>query len=223
VTLVHLMTEDRTGGGLEAILRAEAQERWAQAGKGHLKFSSKSGTVNGNAQLLDQCRKYELFRFRYKPRLDHVFYVIDARNAWDLPQLRVTAPQPPYEESLPGFITTVRREMGKLARAQWTEVQWEEHGSGFHAHVLVWERESLILPVADRLDLGAPVRDTYAERSAAEAVTALFNQAGKRRAYSKAADGKRLLEQIARDAALRAVVLASNSSLRAIVEELASL
>lgn len=63
-------------------------------------------------------------------------------------------------------------------------------------HVLVWERESLILPVADSLGLGD---------------------------CEKSLQGPQLLGKIARDASLRARVLASNPSLRALVDELAAL
>ncbi|WP_152621966.1 hypothetical protein [Archangium violaceum] len=100
MTRVHLVTEDRTGGGLAAVLHAEAEHQRRLCGKARLQFSRPS-TVNGNAELLKQCEKYELFRFNYSPRCDHVFYVIDARNAWDLPQLGVQAPPPPLRAEFP--------------------------------------------------------------------------------------------------------------------------
>lgn len=222
MTRVHLVTEDRTGGGLAAVLRAEAEHQRRLCGKARLQFSRPS-TVNGNAELLKQCEKYELFRFNYSPRCDHVFYVIDARNAWDLPQLGVQAPPPPYEQSFPSFIDTIRGRMAVIARGPRTEQQWAEIHDGFHAHVLVWERESLILPVADRLGLGKAVMDVYSARRAAEAVGDLFRGLGKRRKYDKAIDGPEFLQRIADDVQLRAIVLESNPSLRSIVEEMVSL
>lgn len=219
---VHLVTEDRTGGGLAAVLCAAAAHQRRLRGKAPLRFLRPS-TVNGNGELLKQCEKYELFRFNYSPRCDHVFYIIDARNAWDLRQLGVQAPSPPYEQSLPTFIGTIREKMAGIARGSRAEQQWANIRGGFHAHVLVWERESLILPVADRLDLGKADRDVYNARRAAESVDALFRGLGKRRKYDKAVDGPEYLQRIANDEFLRAIVLETNPSLHAIVEELASL
>ncbi len=224
MTNVHLITEDRTGGGLEALLKAEAQSRRAQQGRPPLHFARKSGSVNGNAALLSQCGKYENFRFNYAPRMDHVFYVIDARNAWDLPPLGGQTPQPPYEHSLPPFIQTIREKMALLARApSWTAQEWEELRAGFHAHVLVWERESLILPVADKLGLGEAVTDVYAERRAAEAVDERFRRIRKNLKYQKPVQGLQYLQRIAQDLVLREAVVASNASLRAIIDDLVSL
>ncbi|HYO58490.1 hypothetical protein [Archangium sp.] len=223
MTRVHLVTEDRTGGGLAAVLCAEAEHQRKLCGKARLQFSAKPSTVNGNAELLKQCEKYELFRFNYSPRCDHVFYVIDARNAWDLPQLKVQAPSPPYEQSLPAFIHTICGRLAEIARGSRTEQQWAAISSGFHAHVLVWERESLILPVADRLGLGNAVMEVYTARRAAESVGDLFRGLGKRRKYDKAIDGPEYLQRIADDVQLRAIVLESNPSLRTIVDELVSL
>ncbi|WNG32507.1 hypothetical protein F0U61_01945 [Archangium violaceum] len=222
VTSVHIITEDKTGGGLEAIIRAEAQYQRQRAGRQPLRFPGTRGSINGNSQLLDQCRKYERFRFNYKPRIEHVFYVMDARNAWDLKQLGVQVPRAPYEQSLPAFIATIQEGMATLARGSRTEQEWEKVRGGFHPHVLVWERESLILPVADRLGLGEPLPDVYAERGAADIVTDRFRRV-KNRGYSKSIDGPEYLTRIAQDERLRAIVLASNASLRDIVEDLASL
>ena len=223
MTSVHLVTEDRTGGGLAAVLREAAAHKRRQSGRARLEFSRKPSTVNGNAELLRQCEKYDLFRFEYSPRYEHVFYVIDARNAWDLSRLGVQAPQPPYDQSLPAFIAGIREKMVEIARGSRTEQQWEPIRSGFHAHVLVWERESLILAVAGQLGLGESVRDIYNERRAAESVGVRFRNLGNRRKYDKAIDGPEYLQLIAESEELRAIVLETNPSLRAIVEELASL
>jgi hypothetical protein len=215
VTSVHIITEDKTGGGLEAIIKQEVAHQRRLKGLEPLEFSKLRGTVNGNAELLKQCGKYELFRFSYKPRFDHVFYVIDARNAWDLEQLGVQAPQPPYEKSLLPFCDTIRKKLESLAKVGQTDEHWQRIRSGFHAHVLVWERESLILPVADQLELGQAVADVYTARKASDIVKHLFQQTGKKRAYNKAIDGKSLLDRIAYTEGLRTTVVGSNASLQA--------
>ncbi|HEX8440907.1 hypothetical protein [Archangium sp.] len=223
MTSVHIITEDKTGGGLESLIKVEVAHQRMLKGMEPLEFSRIRGTVNGNAELLKQCGKYDLFRFRYSPRFDHVLYVIDARNAWKLEQLGVQAPQPPYEHSLPPFMDSIGKKLESLAKAGQTDEQWRRIRSGFHAHVLIWERESLILPVVDKLGLGQAVADVYAERRAAEAVAQRFLQTGKKRAYSKATDGKQFLDRIARDETLRAAVVGSNPSLAAIVNDLVAL
>ncbi len=223
VTSVHIITEDKTGDGLEAIIKQEVAHQRRLKELEPLEFSKLRGTVNGNAELLKQCAKYELFRFRYTPRFDHVFYVIDARNAWKLEQLGVEAPQPPYEKSLPPFCDAIQKKLESFAKTGQTDEQWQHIRSGFHAHVLVWERESLILPVADQLGLGQAVADVYADRKAAEFVENRFKQTGRKRAYSKATDGKQFLDRIAYTEGLRTTVVGSNASLQAIVDELVSL
>jgi hypothetical protein len=220
VTSVHLVTEDRTGGGLAAVIHQAASYKRERSGKPPLRFSRKPSTVNGNAELLKQCEKYDLFRFKYSPRYTHVFYIIDARNAWDLPQLAVQAPQPPYEQSLPTFIEGTRRSMARIARGIRSDQEWEKIRDGFHAHVLVWERESLILPVADRLGLGESVLAVYSARRAAESVEERFRNLGRGRGYNKAIDGPEYLQRIAHSEELRSIVLDANPSLCAIVEEL---
>ncbi|KFA93612.1 hypothetical protein Q664_07535 [Archangium violaceum Cb vi76] len=130
---------------------------------------------------------------------------------------------PPYEQNFPSFIDIIRSRMAGIARGSRTEQQWAGIHEGFHAHVLVWERESLILPVADRLGLGKAVMDVYSARRAAEAVGELFRGLGKRRKYDKAIDGPEFLQRIADDIQLRTIVIESNPSLRSIVEELVSL
>jgi hypothetical protein len=112
--------------------------------------------------------------------------------------------------------------MTRLAQGTRQDLEWKNIRAGFHAHVLVWERESLILPVADRLGLGASVSDVYAIRGAAEVVKEGFRRV-KTRGYSKALDGREYLQRIAQDEALRATVLSSNASLRGMVEDLVAL
>lgn len=222
MTSVLIITEDKTGGGLEAVLRAEAQQRRQSRGRTPLHFLQRF-TVNGNAQLLEQCRKYENLRFNYKPRIDHVFCVIDARNAWNLPQLGVQAPREPYDQALPPFIASIQESMRTLARGGKPEEQWPSRlRDGFHPHVLVWERETLILPVTDRLGLGEPLPDVCARRDAADIVKVRFGQV-KTRGYAKSTDGREYLGRIAQEEPLRSIVFESNRYLRDIVEDLASL
>ena len=219
---VHLITEDRTGGGLDDIIRACVQSRRAQEGREPLWFPRFKGNVDGASQLLKECEKYELFRFHYSPRFDHVFYMLDARNAWKLSQLAVTAPEPPLARSLPLFIQAAQEGMVRLARGSKTDAAWAPLANGFHPHVLVWERESLILPVADQLGLGEADTDLYGNRQAAEWVDSRFRPM-RRMKYSKAVHGSEFLGRIAREPSVRLSVLKSNFSLSAIVEEMASL
>jgi len=219
---VQLITEDRTGGGLDEVIRASVQARRAQEGREPLRFPRKPGNVDGAAQLLKECAKYELYRFHYPPRFDHVFYVIDARNVWHLKQLGVSAPEPPLHKSLVPLLESVKKEMAVMARERRNDDEWARISAGFHPHVLVWERESLILPVADKLGLGDAVEDVYGERQAFETVRELLRRT-KHRKYDKAIHGPLLLGQIARDASLRATVLSSNPSLQSLVDELAAL
>lgn len=222
MTRVHIIAEDKTGGGLEAVLRAEANHRRALKGAAPLHFPHRPTSINGNAELLKQCAKYELYRFNYSPRIDHVFYVIDARNAWKLPQLGVQAPNPPYAGSLPPFIATVRTGMSRLAQGVKPDAEWAKSSAGFHAHVLVWERETLLLPVLMQLELGESIADACGRRDAADVIEQRFKQR-KTRAYGKGIDGPRYLFRIAQDEGLRRVVFESNPYLQDLVEDLAAL
>jgi hypothetical protein len=222
VIRVQLITEDRTGGGLDEVIRSCVHARRDHEGRERLWFPRQPGNVDGAAQLLKECEKYELYRFSYSPRFDHVFYVLDARNVWRLTQLGVTAPEPPLDKSLAPFLESVKKGMRAMARGRRTDDAWAGISSGFHPQVLVWERESLILPVADRLGLGDAVRDVYGERQAYERVKQLHSRPHQL-TYNKAIHGPRLLKRIAHDASLRAEVLASNPSLQALVDELVAL
>jgi hypothetical protein len=219
---VHLLTEDRTDGGLERMTKSCVQALRAQQGRERLEFTNAKGSVDGAAALLKQCEKYELFRFNYAPRCDHVFYVMDARNAWKLPQLRAIAPEPPLERSLPLLIESVKKGMARMAQGERSQAEWLRISNGFHPHVLVWERESLVLPVTDKLGLGEPVLEAYAERQAYENLSARLRLAGKGK-YVKAIHGPQYLARIASDATLRAAVLDSNPSFLALVNELVAL
>lgn len=219
---VHLITEDRTGGGLDEVVRNSVQARRAQEGRELLWFPRRPGNVDGASQLLKECEKYALYRFNYSPRYDHIFYVLDARNVWRLPQLGVSAPEHPLDSSLPPFLGSVRKGMTSIAQGRRPPDEWARISEGFHPHVLVWERESLILPVADRLGLGEAIREVYRERQAAETLGGWLRSTQNRK-YDKAIHGPQYLGRIARDPSLREVVLASNPSLLALVNEMASL
>ena len=219
---VHLITEDRTGGGLDDVVRGCVQAQRAREGKEPLWFPRFKGNVDGAPQLLKECAKYELYRFNYSPRFDHVFYVLDARNAWKLSQLGIQAPEPPLSKTLPFFLEGVRKGMTTAAQDHRPSQTWEGIAEGFHPHVLVWERESLVLPVMDKLNLGAPLQDVYGERQAAEFLSHRLRQTQGRK-YDKAIHGPQLLGQIARAPALRDAVLASNPSLQQLVSDMAAL
>jgi hypothetical protein len=222
VIRVHLITEDRTGGGLDEVVRNCVQAQRAQQGQEPLWFPRFKGNVDGASQLLKECAKYELYRFHYPSRFDHVFCVLDARNAWRLSHLGVQAPEPPLSKTLPSFLEGVKKGMATAAQAHHPQHAWESISEGFHPHVLVWERESLVLPVMDKLNLGAPLHDVYEERQAAECLSHRLRQT-QRRKYDKAIHGPQLLGQIARTPALRDAVLASNPSLQQLVSDMVAL
>lgn len=215
---VRILTEDKTGGGLEAIIKAAVNRARSATGREPLAIDPSKGFVTSNSDLLKKCQGYKLFRF--SQRYDHVVYVMDARNCWKL--CRVAEPHPPHSEnSLTNPINQAREYMQALAKSG-TE-RWSELQDGFHAHVLVWERESLMLPVGDRLGLGACHEQPYAEMQAFEWVRGQFRDVRRDRGYAKSTHGRELLKQIAESEPLLERVLSSNPSLAAIVSDLASI
>lgn len=212
--LIDIYGEDRTGGGLQALLVAAAQARRDELGTPRLRVPQTYGTAKNNERLLRECEKYELRRFHSSVRFDHIFYVIDARNADHLMVLP--------SNDLPGYCDQLRGEMQRRARGKQTDPSWEGMKAGFHAHVLVWERESLILPVADALGLGKPHPNPHEHRQAAEWVDQRFRDTHGVK-YAKGIDGLTLLSRIARDPALRDRVIAGNPSVAAMVEDLAAI
>ena len=220
MTWVNILCEDRTGNGLARVIESAVQARRANDKKPSLQI--RSGTVAGNTQLLMQCEKYEFLRYRSRPRHDHIFYVIDAYRIWDLKPAIIEPPPPnqkddgAYLERLTAAVCTA---MTQRARGTRSENEWQSIADGFHPHVLVWERETLMLPVSDALGLGEPPRDPRAERHPARWVKQRFQG----RSYQKAIHGPQLLERIASSPDLRGRVLDATPSLAAIVDELVSL
>ena len=211
---VLILTEDKTGGGLEAFVKKAVNARRTRP----LEITLGSGWVRTNAELLKRCRAYSNERFT-RQRPDHVVYVLDARNSWQL--CGVPEPRPPHTpQSLEPALARVRAHMTKLARGGSTD--WEQIKDGFHPHVLVWERESLMLPVADALGLGEPELNIYGHTAASDWVTKRF-RGPDGRGYAKSIFGNVLLERIRRDEALVERVVASNPSLQAIVDDLVQL
>jgi hypothetical protein len=217
---VRILTEDKTGGGLEAVIKAEVNRQRSVAGKEPLAIDPNKGFVTSNGHLLRMCDGYGLFRFG-RQRYDHVVYVLDARNCWEACHL--DEPHPPHsQDSLRGSLQQVREHM--LGRAKSGVERWsKELEEGFHAHVLVWERESLMLPVGDRLGLGAAHAHPYEEMQAAEWIGKRFRSVRRDRAYAKSTHGPGFLKQIAESDELRAIVVGSNPSLAAIVSDLVSI
>lgn len=208
---VLILTEDKTGGGLEAFIKKAVNARRTRP----LAITLGSGWVRTNADLLKRCRAYSTERFtRARPR--HVVYVLDARNCWRLCQ--VEEPRPPHTvQSLEPHLARVRAHMTRLAQEGATN--WREIADGFHPHVLVWERESLMLPVADGIGLGDPEPDVYGTHGASDWVKRRFDMPG-RQGYAKSVQGNLLLMDIVKNDDLMDRVLASNPSLRAIVDDL---
>jgi hypothetical protein len=177
------------------------------------------GTVLNNYKLIEKCSGYELLRFRTEPKHDHVYYVVDAKNLWDIPSLGLSQPQ--LNESPSDFwlraCDVVRKAMTARARGdRRSDAEWDRISSGFHPCVLMWERESLVLPVADGLGLGEPEANSDGVRKADGWVADRFKRRLNEK-YSKAVDGKRLLTRIASSSELMERVLNANASLREIV------
>ncbi len=213
LTRVRILTEDKTGGGHEAIIKAAVNGKRKELGKSALAIDPNNGFAASNSDLLKKCKGYRLLRSTGN-RYHHVVYVVDARRSWEVCKLE--KPLAPYSvESLATLIEQVRAHMRNLAQSEAPE--WAELESGFHSHVLVWERESLMLPVAEQLGLGASLHDVYAEMQAFEWVRQRHQR------YAKGLHGRPLLTMIAQSPELRALVLQSNSSLKAIVEDLVAI
>jgi hypothetical protein len=99
---------------------------------------------------------------------------------------------------------------------------WAQFSGTCHCHLLVWERESIVLPVADRLDLGASEGDVFGVMNAAEWLRQRW-LTHRNSGFSKALSTRGLLDTIAQQDELRSVAVACNSSLRAIVDGLVDL
>jgi len=223
VTRVNVLCEDRTGGGLAAVLQSASNRRRAAEGKSRLSFAP-PGTVLNNHKLIDKCAGYDLLRFRSQPRFDHVYYVVDAKQLWDVDAVGLVPPQP--NEPAPEFLARAQKAaygaMSSRARGARDDVQWAEISAGFHPCVLMWERESLILPVADALGLGVPELSSDEVRRADGWVDNRFKQHLKGK-YNKATDGIRLLKRIAESNELTERVLRANASLLEIVTSMVEL
>lgn len=224
MTWVNVLCEDRTGGGLAAVLQSASNRRRAAEGKARLKFA-RPGTVLNNYKLIEKCAGYELLRFHSSPRYDHVYYVVDAKNLWHIGLLGLLPPQP--QESPTAFWVRAQEaaRVAMMSRARGdrrSDEEWEKIASGFHPYVLMWERESLILPVSDALRLGDPAADPDDVRGADGWVEKRFKERLKQK-YNKAIDGMRLLKQIADSAELTDRVLSANASLGEIVSSMVAL
>lgn len=155
---VKLLCEDRTGTGLVQVMESAVQSARSDAGKMPLGFQ-RHGLIAGNTELLKQCAKYTRYRFHSRPRSDHVVYVLDAYRLWDIRKLGMAPPPRQNNEDMDAYLEALtacaRTEMAERAQGTTSDETWQEISGGFHAHVLVWEQESLILPVSDELGLGA--------------------------------------------------------------------
>ncbi len=219
---VSLLCEDRTGGGLAEVLQRAANAARSTAGKPPIAFGP-AGTLLNNHELIRRCRAYDLLRFRTSPAADHVYYVVDAKRLWDLKFLHLTAPAP--GESPLDFLRRAEeaacRAMIREARSDRGEEEWLTIATGFHPHVLLWERESLIVAVSDAVNLGPP-DDADKVRNADAWVGQRFRQ-HRNAKYVKGRDGILLLREIAASAELRDRILHANASVRAIVDSMAAI
>jgi hypothetical protein len=149
---------------------------------------------------------------------------MDAKQLWDVSVLGLVPPQP--SESASEFLVRALYATGSAmtsrARGGRDDAQWAEIAAGFHPCVLMWERESLILPVADALGLGDPEPSSDDVRGADGWVGRRFQQHRKEK-YNKATDGIRLLKRIAESIELTDRVLRANASLLEIVSSMVEL
>jgi hypothetical protein len=206
------------------VLKSAANRLRASEGKSPLVFA-RPGTVLNNYKLIEKCSGYELLRFRHEPKFDHVYYIVDVKNLWDVDLVGLSPPQP--QESPSDFLVrardAARKVMTSRARGdQRSDDEWAMIAGGLHPCVLMWERESLILPVADALGLGEAEVHADDVRGADGWVERRFKLYLKQK-YNKAIDGVRLLTRIADSAELTERVLRSNGSLREIVASMVAL
>jgi len=218
---VLIAAEDRTGGGLQQIIAKAVQARRAELGKPLLRFPPKHASLNGNAQLLADCEKYPQRRRNLPTPYDHVVYIMDARRSWGLVPGAAKPSPGRLEEGLAELERVVVASMEARARGMLNASAWAYLRPGFHAHVLVWERESLILPVLSHFSLGADIPEPAREMQAAEILTERARPSGY--GYSKADAGARFLNRIAENAELRDKVIQSNASLHRIIQALVDL
>lgn len=215
---VLIISEDRTGGGLNQVIMAAVDEARQHRKAARLTFLP-PGTVDGRDRLLRKCSEYLLLRYKRLPRADHVLYVMDARGAEDSPLVLRATSQPlsgkPWGECRDELCQLCREAMTRMAREGATE--WDRDKEGFHPHTLVWERESLLLPVLAELGLGESEPRSIDIRRATEVVR------NRLPSYSKRVHGARYLKQIASQPELTHKVLTANESLRSIVESLVAL
>lgn len=223
MTRVNVLCEDRTGGGLATVLQRASDQLRDAEGKPRLEFMP-PGTLLNNHALIEKCRGYDLLRFHKSPTCDHVYYVVDAKRLWDLGYLGLKPPQP--NEAPSDFLARARyvahAAMAARARGDRDDAQWAEISDGFHPCVLMWERESLIVPVADALGLGDPEADPDGVRGADAWVERRF-RIHRNEKYAKSTDGLMLLRRIAYSPPLLDRVLQANASLREIVSSMVAL
>jgi hypothetical protein len=224
MTRVKVLCEDRTGGGLFRVIEKATQATRSALSRAPLRFTP-GGTIESNTRLLAQCAKYAWYRFQADPPCDHVLYVIDALRLWDVRAIGIQAPLPNQDMGayLDDLAARAHTEMTRIARGTDSEDSWLRISDGFHAHILVWERESLMLPVSEALGLGPPPPDPKTERHAARWVEDRHRAHRRGQAYVKSVQGPKLLEQIANSQSLRDRVLAQVPSLKAIVDLLVDL
>jgi hypothetical protein len=219
---IDIYTEDRTGGGLQNFLVKAAQARRVESGKPPLNVPSGAwASAKSNTALLNLCEKYDVFRFQRRPRLDHVFFIID------LKEVERHVGQPPIRPrngaDRSRVIEATVAEMSRRARGGRSLDEWERISAGFHPSVLEWERESLIIAVSDALELGAPPEDlNWCESPARQLGERYMARHGT--AYDKRTNGfTYLTDTIATRPDLVQRVLDSNSSVQQMVDALVAL
>ena len=207
---VHLYFEDKTGGGLGVVLERAVNARRAEP----IRFTSFH--VSGNSELVKRITAFPKVIFSNPNPPDHVVYIIDARNAEDVHRLRLA---PGGNLEVGQRVEAIQGAMLRVAEEECGE-RWARIKPRFHAHVLVWERESLILPIADLLDLGPPEPDVEGERHAHEWVKRRYREYRSGIGYAKGGEGRELLQKIVNQRELRERTIQANPSLERMVASL---
>ncbi len=223
MTSVLVICEDKTGSGLHGVIQAAVRRRRSAAGMDPLHFGP-AWRVHGNTQVLKRCEAFDLHLFDLPLAYDHVGFVIDAKEAWGLVKgapRKLNEDVRTYSSQL---CTTVREHMATLAMGSRTPQEWKKLAPRFHPYVLVWERESLILPVTEHFDLGEPPSDPLLIQGAAANLDERFRERrGLNAKYGKGIHGKQFLGEIARRDDLLDRVLSAIPSLREIVDDIAAI
>jgi hypothetical protein len=236
---VVILYEDKTAGGLHHLISRMVEVRRGAQNRDRFSYFQPL-PMKANAKLIEACRTFERMRFFGPHRADHVFAVIDG---YEVENVVPSAPQPPtpgqrksstrFEQYCRSLSAAVRSHLSDLALEKMTPERRGQEVLRFHPHVLLWERESVLLAGGDILGSTSGLALPADQLSAAGILrtrhpTPLIEAAWARRfpgdpGYSKADDGPRLFGHLADHQEQWPTLLDRIPCLRDIVDELAVL